>query len=416
MLTRALGILIPAALVSLSACSRKDTSGCAQNTDCPDGHVCLSDKCEQVCAVDSDCAAGRYCDGEICIAGRRESPVISGITGNGDPGACLAATGKNCLGTAIVVTGSNLGGSSFLLASSLPNGPQYTLTPALGGRVQDAVVDLVPTTGGSSLVFGQYLLTATNAAGTAQAEVEMLKGDKGDKGDQGDKGDPGSIASLTGNDIVFAINDTETTLQILAARVAGGGGGGTRYTYDNSTNVTTTPITHDRMVVKLNGLNSGPATLDLKGTRLKDLCGDEDGCTIRLGMTNWHVAPYVIAAPLMGAPCHFSLDANNNWAVSPTCTLSAGWGTDGGNDYDVPNPPHNRSWVVLHNFACYLSEAAPTGATAGLEDDTAVGFYLIASHPSWAGSYFPTKPTLSTDPPGWDPTDTQRACILIVDD
>jgi hypothetical protein len=432
MLTRVLALLFPALFASLAACSR-NAGGCAVNTDCPDGHVCLSDRCEQICSTDADCVAGRYCDGEICIIGRRDSPVISGVTGNGDANACLVATGKPCLGTAFVVTGSNLGGSAFKLVSSLPNGPQYNLTVAPGGRLQDAVVDLVPSISGPVLQEGSYLLTATNAAGSAQAPVDLLKGEKGDKGD------PGSIANLAGDDIVSAINDSTTTLQILAARVAGGGGGGgTRYVYVDSTAPITNAVSGNRMVVQVTGSTTAAVTMDLKSTPLATLCADFDGCTIRLGVTQWH--PYgdavtapttseVIAAPLVGAPCHLSIDGDGNWAVSTACTQwyatwvpgagpsfdptwpasgnpgfyspyrSAMWGNDGGDAY---------SGVILHNFACYLSEAAPTGSAAGFEADSAAGLYFTASHPAWAGAYFQTG--------YWVPTDSARACILIVED
>ncbi len=416
MLNRLTGVLAPLAMILFSGCSHRDPLGCTQNADCPNGHVCLSETCEQLCATDEECSAGNFCNGEICIPGHRDSPLISGLTGNGSSTACQADTSNNCLGTGIVVTGKNLGGSRFRLVSELPSGPQYDLEPLAGGRVQDAVVDLTPAIAGPTLVPGRYVLTATNAAGSDQAGVELLKGD------------PGEITNLTGDAAIAAINADDTTTLIRADRVAGGGssGGGTRYIYDNDTTAQTESLAGDRMVVRLDASASGVQSLAIDSARFDALCGDIDGCTLRLAVNGWQG----IEAPLVGAPCHFQMTATRSWTVSHACTQwygtwgdnagtpqwatpplfyapyrSAMWGIDGGNDDGAGG---HFTGVVLHNFACYLSEAAPTGSTAGFAEDDTEGFYLIASHGTWAGSYYPTSE--------WPTADSGRGCLLIVDD
>ncbi|MBI5507756.1 MAG: hypothetical protein HY903_03270 [Deltaproteobacteria bacterium] len=431
--------------VGSAGCGGKTATTCATNTDCPDGHVCLTQKCEQVCTTDQDCSAGRVCNGEICISGQGAGPTITDVTGSGDGAACQATTGKPCIGTALVVTGTHLGGSTFQLASKT-GGPTYAMTILEGGRNQDTVVDLVPSASGPALVEDDYTLTAVNAAGTAQAAVNLLKGEQGIKGDKGDKGDPGTITNLTGTEVITKINDAATTGKINANRlnITGGSSGGTSsiWTDSEASTPTSTATIGNRMQVIVTASTTAVVSKLVNDTMFTALCGDEDGCTLRLGTTMWQN----VDALQVSAPCHLSLHVNAGaehwWAVSDGCfqwygvwadTLPAGpppgdgvpdwtnppgfyapyrsgaWGVDGditGIDYD-PGAATN-AWVVIHNFACYLAESAATGSAARLAADNNPGFYLVASHPTWAGSYYPTTK--------WDSTASGRQCVLIVDD
>ncbi|MEE8409971.1 MAG: hypothetical protein V3T05_10215, partial [Myxococcota bacterium] len=438
-------------------CDGRDPVGCSGNTTCPPGHVCLSRKCEQICGIDADCASGRYCNGEICLVGDRGKPEISDISGKGSPDDCQVATGNPCLGTAIVVTGANLGGSEFELVPDSATATTIALTTPAGGRLQDNLVDLAPVSP-DVLREGLYILVATNAAGATQTEAfQLLQGDKGDKGD------PGNSTALTGAELVIIINGDSSagtidaahvapptgdaiitsinasTGVIDAARVAGGsGGGGTLFKYDNSDTAVPATVAPDKMWVRVTGSTEGVSTLDINHAKLVELCGDEDGCTLSLATTRWGVVNGsgvridTIAAPLVGAPCRFFIEpGSGDWAVSTACSQWYGtWDADGsGNPIWNGNagnagfytPYYTATYgtdgvggggaVVLHNRACYLAESVPdTVANNGqFTADSAPGFHLIASHPSWGGAFYPGDSF-------WDSADAQRACELIVED
>ncbi len=440
-------------LVALAAagCDKSDPLGCATDKQCPAGSVCLDRRCELLCQEDRDCTAGQYCNGEICVTGDRQGPRITAIDGSGST-ACTGATGKLCLGEHLVVIGQNLGGSSFRLVRP-GGGADVALSVPAGGRVQNDVVDLAPTLAGA-LVAGEYVLVASNSAGEDQAGMTLLQGEPGPDADGAEivtrinastaiidaaRVAGGGGGAMTGTQIIIAINDAATSGLISADRVAGGGGGGASlHLYDNSTTVATSGFTGDRMVVKLNASTSAVQSLAIDNTQLHALCADDDGCQVSLATIGWHFAgqpALVIAAPYVNSSCRFFIkpgagpSGSDAWAVSASCaewygvfrdtnadgipdTLSANntqayipyysgaFGNDGSAD---------ESLAVLHNRACYLTESAPTGSASELVNDTAKGFYLVASHPTWAGSYW-------VGDAYWPSSGTGRSCSLIVED
>jgi hypothetical protein len=431
------------------ACNDGSPMGCADNSACPEGHVCLNRACEQLCGVDRECAAGYYCDGDICVAGDRLAPAITNITGKGSD-ACVEKTGNPCLGTAIVVTGRNLGGSEFELVPELPGGTTYALATPAGGRLQDDLVDLAPASG--DLEPGRYVLTATNSAGSDQDNVELLKGDPGPTADLtgteivnrinadtlAGKIDashlPALGGSMTGDQIIDAINNPSTVNIIDAARVAGSGSGsgGTVYVYDDSPTATDShSISADKMVVHLTASTTGTVSLDIDHAKLVELCGDRDGCTVSLGVGRWRNGADVIDTTLVGAPCKMFINpVNNTWAVSTACTQwYATWtpNNDGAPTWNSASPgfyaPYYTSTygedgtapanVVLHNRACYFAESAPDVSPdhepAAFLADGSPGMYLVASHPTWAGAYY-------VGDAFWDSDDPDRACELIIED
>ncbi len=485
--------------VASAGCSSK-SPGCVEDNECPSGNVCLERKCEKLCQDDNDCTAGRYCNGAICVVGTRSgTPVIASISGSGSS-ACVPSTGGNCVGTHFVVTVSNLGGSEFLLASA-DGGTDYVMTVPAGGRVQDDRVDLAPQ-GGGDIVAGDYVLVVSNSAGEDQAGVSLLKGEPGDDADL--TGDvivarinastavidadnvTGGGGAMTGDQIVNAINDSGTSGIISSERVAGGSGGGsTLYEYDNSPTATETGHSGDRMVVRVDASTTGVVSQPVDPTRLEELCGDPDGCQISLGTIGWYYvvdgSSWKVPAPYVNAPCRFFLRQNagagsgDAWSISSSCTqqyvvcegsvspcaserlyiphYSGQFGSDG---FAGSGNPPDDTLNVIHNRACYFSEALPdtglgcicdtttscdpdgasdcacdadcgcpcdtTGACdAGcvcdpyciytrLENDTSKGFTLFASHPSWSGPHFWVGDEF------WPPGESDRACILIVED
>lgn len=397
----------------LVACSSKAPVGCVSPSECPAGHVCIDNACQQLCDTHESCARGMHCESGLCVAGDPGgAPVIASLGGS-STAPCTDVTGASvgrCIGTGFRVTGHNLfaaqwtlvggeGQGSFDLVPSGQTDTGSTLTPSLGGA-QD-------------LEGGLYSLFAANAAGTTQVAVQLLEGDAGPQGPKGDPGDSGLGAQL--------------------------------YVYDNATVPAISERPVERMVVRLNapvaaaagGPYDDPTALPVDDAPFWALCADADGCTLTLGTTGWVVGGRTMRAPYTGGPCRFFLtthDGQRHWAVDESCTVfhalkdvstgcpngecptlpgfyaryfSARFGIDG----DAPTAASDTSHLVL-NFerTCALAESAPDATTpGGYQPDDASGFFLIASSPSWGPSDYP--PLAS-----WPPASNGRACVLIVDD
>lgn len=92
--------------------------------------------------------------------------------------------------------------------------------------------------------------------------------------------------------------------------------------------------------------------------RLTRLCGDEDGCSVRIGMHNWDDTGRVASREFL-----FFYNAHNgNWRAS----LGDSAGTDSNNVTEHPN----------HSFACFMTD----GVYRNFENanDTAAGFSLLS--------------------------------------
>jgi hypothetical protein len=92
-----------AAMATLAlSCKGKSPLSCEGNDECPEGHACMEERCEQLCTTVEDCPKGAYCniDAGVCAQGSSpDRPQITGISGtsattckdtaNVDIGRCL---------------------------------------------------------------------------------------------------------------------------------------------------------------------------------------------------------------------------------------------------------------------------------------------------------------------------------------
>ena len=170
--------------------------GCTSSADCPGGSICTNNVCEQLCTSQAHCPTGQVCgqDGR-CVD--PTGPQILGIVGN-DP-----ADGTRIV-DGVVVSGVNLTAAAFELQQ---NGVGPTLTAR---SVSATTAELVLPV---DVLSGDYMLVATNSAGSAQAPVTL------------------TLPELNGSELVTRLNDPATTgvLRIerlpvgsTAADVAGG--------------------------------------------------------------------------------------------------------------------------------------------------------------------------------------------------
>jgi len=224
-----------------------------------------------------------------------------------------------------------------------------------------------------------------------------------------------------------------------------------RHVYDNGT-LTSTSATGGRMVVRVNGSRSGgPVSTQIDMNRFIELCGDEDGCSITLGATRFHMEnqpTYVIDAPLHGASCRFFWDkATRTWTLSTQCVAIFGTykydnalskyifdsvlqmnnysNMFGHDDSDDGTRDGDGQPLVVTGFrgACYLAESAPDvvkGNGHFMADNpndpsTGKGLFLIASSPTWdyPGAYPHDAKGNDTI---WPSNDPARRCELIVED
>jgi hypothetical protein len=205
--------------------------------------------------------------------------------------------------------------------------------------------------------------------------------------------------------------------------------------YDNSTTPTDTGTFEGRMVVRIPANTSRAVSLPVDNTSLKALCADKDGCHIALGVEGWRFnAEHIISGTYFSPTCRFSMTASvegrrgDVWSTSIDCSQyfvtcpvpsrpcpnpdglyipywAGAFGIDG-----VDRGGADR-YAVIHNRACYFTESRPNydSQQGELEPDSKEGFFLTASHPSWAGPFWPGDRFWRTDDPN-------RACVLVVDD
>ncbi len=422
--------------VAAVGCSKNDVSGCEVNADCPSGDICKDGVCYELCDDDLDCVVGFVCNGTYCERGKRLPPTIDHVTGNGSA-SCPQAEDGLCFTNGLVVYGTNLAGSAFSL-NSTTGGASYSLAP--GTRREDTRMDvLLPL----DLVADTYLLVAMNSAGEAQLITNILQGEPANMtGDQvvdrvnqapytsrfvtqrmpvandliahlntgSSQLDPAILppggGNYTGNDIVSLIN-TGATSQINTARLVVGTTAGTVATGDH----THGPSAGSQLHMQRTAGTAGSAVL-VDDTTLVSLCGDADGCDMRVGYRYFSAPTGLVRAILYGPPCRFHLDSSRNWAVAPDCLqryevnngggtefhqpyASGGYGTDGSTGDGGP------SWNVIEYYAngvpvCTLAEAnVPSGAS-----DTTNGFYFWMTTSAAGGTF----------------TDASRTCELIIAD
>lgn len=435
-IARQLGLVLAAAslLTALPACRSEKQAGCSSNSSCPDGHICISQQCEQLCDDDGDCARGSICDlGKgLCEEGKRPTPELTQVRGNGSSD-CTAATGQPCINSGFFVTGSNLTGAVFTLSGPAASPTVYAMT-VVPGTASDTQVEVIPVLAGAQLDIseGEYVLAAANASGQAQTTVQLLRGEAGPDAD--------------GTELINRINAAGTVGKISEARLdvtgGSGGGGGTLYVYSGSTTATESAVEGDRMIVRVNGsADNSAVSLAVDQTRLVSLCGDADGCSLTLGATRFvdvSQSNYLIEAPLHGGSCKFYLDASGSWSLSQPCVARFGlykydtgqakevfdrpyqmyeysnvYGKDGSNS-DATDEDGGALIVMGFKGTCYLAEAAhdSTSNTGAFLADNVAGLTLIASGPAWDTATI----YASGNAAQWPASDANRACILLVED
>jgi microcystin-dependent protein len=172
------------------ACANSNTEGdaCGSGAACVAGAVCIDGECLTLCAADSDCdGPGRICEDRVCIVGQRTGmPVIASVDGDSVE-ACSGTNGKHCVSLGIAVTGERLSGAA------------WSLTPARGGHPADLALRANASDASVTLDLpadiapGQYVLRATNSAGSADQALELLRGEPGPQGERGEPGPQGAL-------------------------------------------------------------------------------------------------------------------------------------------------------------------------------------------------------------------------------
>jgi hypothetical protein len=223
-----------------------------------------------------------------------------------------------------------------------------------------------------------------------------------------------------------------------------------RYIYDNGW-MSTTKLAGGKMVIRLNGSrNAGPRSSPIDMERFTAMCGDEDGCQLTLGATRFRDQinkDYISDAPLQGAPCRFFYTRTKHWSLSQACVAIYGlyaWSEKAqkyefnrvyqvyeySNAYGIDDSfkdgtdPDGRALIILSfKGACYLAESAADDELKGgrfRADDPndksdGRGLFLVASSPTWdfAGAYPKDDQGVSRV---WPADDSERQCILIVED
>jgi hypothetical protein len=221
-----------------TACSKRDAEG-----SCPPGSLRIGGECVRLCANDLECEAGRICADGTCVPGDRPAPRITALDGDGAD-LCPDAPSTHCVATGLWVSGENLEGGAFALTTS-PGGTRTPLTVLAveAGRVHVGTID--PTT----FPAGGYVLSAANAAGSADQGLTFLQGPPG--------------PAMTPNDMIAHINTGSTTLNF--ARLAG-----------------VAPLSHTHGAADLTALPShshGVADLDVPGICAATCTGACQSCS-----------------------------------------------------------------------------------------------------------------------------------------
>lgn len=227
-----------------------------------------------------------------------------------------------------------------------------------------------------------------------------------------------------------------------AARATSRGETGRLYRYRNSSvpmEESGVPIVANRLHIRLDApTGSTPVSVPVDDEKLMAMCGDENGCSVSLGLVGWVDRGLAVEAPLVNSACRFFVrlkDGQRHWHVQSSCfqwyalhgadekgnlkwnEKAPGWyvpywsGISGIDGLDkLPNNMNDRSHV-LYTGSCVLSESPPDPESKGssnLLPDTRPGFYLTAGTPQWGGGNYPAA--------AWPHASAGRACELTIED
>jgi hypothetical protein len=219
--------LLLAIIFSTSACAdNTPTGGCGENAGCPAGNVCAAGTCQRLCFADSDCAATEVCLGDVCSPGQRaNAPVIQAIDGDGavDPGAGdpRGTSTAHRLHRLITVRGAYLDGADLTMLADAARDVELALAPVTAEELRAELPD--------GIAEGHYVIRVSNAAGSDQAEVWLLRGEPGEQGPEGTPRTASEVLQL-----LTSLGNPVPGLNAASALVAT-----TAATADNATNATT---------------------------------------------------------------------------------------------------------------------------------------------------------------------------------
>ncbi|MEM6533759.1 MAG: hypothetical protein AAF654_14140 [Myxococcota bacterium] len=426
-------ILAALAIAGLSGCSGDKSATCSDSSDCPSGNVCLTNRCERLCNDDEPCPGGFVCDvggvdgsdAGICMDDSGLAPVISSVAGNGTQ-ECVTTTGAACMGTGFVAQGRFTDTTQFSLVgpAEATNQTEYDLTIASLNATGTTVELTAVMSGMPALSPGQYSLVATNQAGVADTNVQLLQGTPG--------------PDLTGAQLIDRINGAaagqiDASKLDLSGNGGGGGSGGTLYIYDESpTSTSSDTNVGDRMWIRLRppaGETAGSLAIDHQ--RFSALCGDGDGCSITLGAEGY-LFNGVSRLLRTGGECKFFYNpGTGEWTLDDSCTVwtrallnNGGTLEDPGDSGPiqgfkpyVPSVPagfdngtasDTDGAVAVMGYAnlCFLAESPASTASPGLVADSDDGFHLAIAGSDWIGypaAFFPAGAA-------------NRSCVLIIED
>lgn len=433
-----------------SGCASRSPLVCEGVENCPGGHICQAGSCIRLCETDDVCSKGEFCDGTTCVAGLRVAPTLQQVEGNSAAKCAPQGTAERaCIGSALVAKGQNLGGSSFIL-NPVDGGASIAMVPLAGGRSESQVVDLVTAVGAPTVGPGDYVLVASNSAGTHEAAISLLQGDRGDMGDRGPQGTQGVQGKEGVRGPVGPVGNGNAFLYTQECTDAGDDSGDVNC-------VTKKPVelSANRLVVVVQaGLKAGKTTTGqavVDGFQLFDICGDADGCDVSMAavgaLPREKTTGAVVQAAWSGGTCHLFLadqpDPQNpgetmrTWTMAEDCTnIYVGHGVQGGGnsqpvkDYvrylshrfgvdgkDEPSAAGGADYgdgnkVLEYRKGCLLTTSPPaiTGDLNGyLARDTELGFHVIAVGDDW---FVDTEATQAK--PSW--TAAPHSCTLIVRD
>jgi hypothetical protein len=201
-------------LLLVAACSTEVAGGDA--VSCPPGEVEMSGACEKLCLGDFDCATGTVCGREgICVpGGGGAAPRIDSVTGDG-PVDGAPGYGANRIRTGLVILGEHLAGATVALEGATLGLPSFAELNVRLETDERLDVDLP-----GEVAPGTYLLTVTNAAGSDQVTVPMLRGETGADGADGADGSCDPTACTTR---IYPGASLVSSLTLRAANPAGAG-------------------------------------------------------------------------------------------------------------------------------------------------------------------------------------------------
>lgn len=130
----------------------------------------------------------------------------------------------------------------------------------------------------------------------------------------------------------------------------------------------TYPVSINRYVIEAPDNGAAPDTVTIDDTLVVPLCGDGDGCTVRLGMRDW--AASRPGDMVTRGPINFVLGSANPDGTRPW-TLGNG-STDGG-AHGIDKNGTVEHVLVTHN-ACFFTDGEYVNATG---TETAAGFGLL---------------------------------------